>query len=151
MGRLPWILSDLSLHFRFTQLQVSPGSSPDRPPHLPTLLAPAQHPVPLFSHFTLNTAKRSPSPTPAPQLALEGVGGVTVACPRLVLSPIYSPLQFSALPPPAISWGPLAAVPGWVASAELPTCSPISSFAAHHHMVTSAHWQFWCFGPNPQD
>lgn len=143
MGRLPRVLSDLSLRFQFTQLQVPPGSSPDRPSHLPTLPAPAQHPVPLFSHFTLNTAKWSPSPSSAPQLALEGVGGVTVACPRLVLSPIYSPLQFSALPPPAISRGPLAAVPGWAASAEPPTFSPISSFAAHHHFCPLAVLVFW--------
>lgn len=63
MRRLSWILSDLSLHFQFTQLQVPLGSIPDHP-HLPMLLALAQHPDPFFSHFTLNTAKWGPSPTP---------------------------------------------------------------------------------------
>lgn len=70
------------------------------------LPAPAQHPAPSFSHFTLNAAKRSPSPTPAPQIALKGAGGVIITCPHLVPSPIYSPRQFSALPPPAVSRGP---------------------------------------------
>lgn len=105
MGRFPWILSYLSLHLQFTRLQVPPSSSPDRP-HLPMLPAPAQHPAPSFSHFTLNVAKWSPSPTPAPQLALKGAGGVIITCSHLVPSPIYSPRQFSALPPPAISRGP---------------------------------------------